>query len=250
MDPGTIVQLNALKKRDDLNGETALLTSKVLENGRHQAIVLKDDAKPEIIYVFPDNYTVSATDARARASAWNELASQFIRASNYTNGLDAVECALRIASVDASECRIEGCDALALMAWLGLRMSNEGVEFEQGERKAGDLVQFSLENIFSEIIHNKDVVTESTSVQMGAGRIPSRNDPVLLLSLTTNDVSRYFFYDDIEKVVHECVQKTDKEVGKKMEEPCTINGAPVPAPNADDVPSAPEERQAEMPGKE
>jgi SpoVK/Ycf46/Vps4 family AAA+-type ATPase len=85
---------------------------------------------------------------------------------------------------------------------------------------------------------------------MGAGRIPSRNDPVLLLSLTTNDVSRYFFYDDIEKVVHECVQKTDKEVGKKMEEPCTINGVPVPAPNADDVPSAPEERQAEMPGKE
>jgi hypothetical protein len=127
-----------------------------------------------------------------------------VHTSNYTNGIDAFECALDVASKEPIQCRIEGCDALCLMAWLGLRMNNEGVEFE-GDRTTVKIVQFCLRNIFSEVLENTNVISESSIVEMGAGRIPSRKVPVLLLSVKNAEVSKYFFYDEIEKVVHECV---------------------------------------------
>jgi hypothetical protein len=218
--PGTLVHLHGLESRADLNGETALLTSKVLESGRHEAFVLVNDERkkrPEGINIHEKNFTVNTIERRGRASGWNELGCRFVNTGNYTNGLDAFECALSVASTDTSECRIEGCDALCLMAWLGLRMNNDGVEFD-GERKAAQIVQFGLKNIFAEILENKDVVTDTTKVDMGAGRIPTRETPVLLLSIANEGESRYFFYDEIEKIVHECVEKKMEGNGNKNED--------------------------------
>lgn len=218
--PGTLVHLHDLESRSDLNGETALLTSKVLESGRHEAFVLLNDdreKRPEGINVHDKNFSVNTTERRGRASAWNELGCRFVNTGNYANGLDALQCALDVASKDSSECRIEGCDALCLMVWLGLRMNNEGVEFN-GERKAAHVVQFGLNNIFAEILENKEVVTETATVDMGAGRIPTREAPVLLLSIKEEKSSRYFFYDEIEKVVHECVEKKIEDRGNNEED--------------------------------
>ena len=206
--PGSIVELTELQSRNDLNGETALLTSRVLENGRHEAFVLWNgdrNKRPEGINILPRNFTLTTSDARGRASAWNELGCRFVNTGNYCNGLDAFECALDVASKDSVECRIEGCDALCLMAWLGLRVNNEGIDFK-GERKASTIVQFCLRNIFSEVLENKEIVPEPAKVDMGAGRIPSRDTPVLLLSVKNGEASRFFFYDEVEKVVHECVE--------------------------------------------
>tara|TARA_B110001452_G_scaffold266984_2_gene275299 strand:- start:1292 stop:1960 length:669 start_codon:yes stop_codon:yes gene_type:complete len=193
------------------------LTSRVLESGRHEAFVLFNEdrgKRPEGINIHDKNFTVNTTDRRGRASGWNELACRFVGTSNYTNGLDALQCGLDVASKDATECRIEGCDALCLMAWLGLRMNNEGVDFK-GERTAAQIVQFGLKNIFAEVLENKDIVTETAKVDMGAGRIPTHEAPVLLLSITEEDSSRYFFYDEIEKVVHECMAKKMEDKGVK-----------------------------------
>lgn len=208
--PGTIVILNGLESRADLNGASAMLTSKVLGNGRHEAFVLRageHDKRPEGINVFPKNYTVNTSARRNRASAWNELGTRFLNTNNYSNALDAYECALDVASADATECRVEGCDSLSLMAWMALRMNSEGVEFQEERRRTTDILQFSLRNIFAEVLDNKEVNTEDSKTEMGAGRIPSRPDPVLLLSVKTGDASRFFFYDHVEKVVHECVDK-------------------------------------------
>ena len=245
--PGTLAHLHDLESRADLNGETVLLTSKVLENGRHEAFVLFNDdreRRPEGINVFEKNFTVNTTERRGRASGWNELGCRFVNTNNYTNGLDAFQCALDVASKDSSECRIEGCDALCLMAWLGLRMNSEGVEFD-GERKAAQIVQFGLKNIFAEILENKEVVTEATKVDMGAGRIPTRDAPVLLLSITEGESKRYFFYDEMEKVVHECVEK-------KMEEKTNNegDGNAVSADGTEPVSEAASSGQEEVLGKE
>lgn len=204
--PGTIVILTGLESRADLNGASAMLTSKVLENGRHEAFVLRvgeHDKRPEGINVFPKNYTINTSARRNRASAWNELGTRFLNTNNYSNALDAYECALDVASADSTECRVEGCDSLSLMAWMALRMNSEGVEFEGERRRTTNIIQFSLRNIFAEVLVN----TEDSKTEMGAGNIPSRPDPVLLLSVKTGDASRFFFYDQVEKVVHECVDK-------------------------------------------
>ena len=245
--PGTLAHLHDLESRADLNGETVLLTSKVLENGRHEAFVLFNDdreKRPEGINVFERNFTVNTTERRGRASGWNELGCRFVNTNNYTNGLDAFQCALDVASKDASECRIEGCDALCLMAWLGLRMNNEGVEFD-GERKAAQIVQFGLKNIFAEILENKEVVTETATVDMGAGRIPTRDSPVLLLSVKENESSRYFFYDEVEKVVHECVEKKMEEKTSNEED-----GNAVSTDGTETVSEAASSGQAEVLGEE
>jgi hypothetical protein len=245
--PGTLVHLHGLESRADLNGETVLLTSKVLENGRHEAFVLFNDARekrPEGINIHEKNFTVNTTERRGRASGWNELGCRFVNTGNYTNGLDAFQCALDVASKDPSECRIEGCDALCLMAWLGLRMNNEGVEFE-GERTAAQIVQFGLKNIFAEVLENKEVVTETTKVDMGAGRIPSRESPVLLLSLANDGETRHFFYDEIEKVVHECVEKKMEENTSNEED-----GNAVSTDGTETVSETSSGGQAEVPGKE
>lgn len=245
--PGTLVHLHDLTSRADLNGETALLTSKVLENGRHEAFVLVNgdrEKRPEGINIHDKNFTVNTTERRGRASGWNELGCRFVNTANYTNGLDAFQCALDVASKDSSECRIEGCDALCLMAWLGLRMNNDGVEFE-GERKAAQIVQFGLKNIFAEILENKEVVTETTKVDMGAGRIPSRDSPVLLLSLAKDAETRYFFYDEIEKVVHECVEKKMEEKTSNRED-----GDAVSTDGTESVAEAPSSGQEEVLGEE
>jgi len=223
--PGTLVHLHGLESRADLNGETALLTSKVLENGRHEAFVLLNgdrEKRPDGINIHDKNFTVNTTERRGRASGWNELGCRFVNTGNYTNGLDAFQCALDVASKDSSECRIEGCDSLCLMVWLGLRMNSDGVEFD-GERKAAQIVQFGLKNIFAEILENREVVTETSKVDMGAGRIPSRESPVLLLSIASDGESRYFFYDEIEKVVHECVEKKMEDKGNKDEDGCAVS---------------------------
>lgn len=245
--PGTLVHLHGLETRADLNGETVLLTSKVLENGRHEAFVLFNDdrgKRPEGINVLEKNFTVNTTERRGRASGWNELGCRFVNTGNYTNGLDAFQCALDVASKDSSECRIEGCDALCLMVWLGLRMNNEGVEFD-GERKAVQLVQFGLKNIFAEILENKEVVTETTKVDMGAGRIPTRDSPVLLLSIANDGESRYFFYDEVEKVVHECLEKKMEQKMSNEED-----GHAVPEDGTETIAEAPSNGQAEVLGEE
>ena len=211
---GTIVTLCALEARPDLNGETAMLTSKVHANARREAFVLPagDRVKrPEGINVKPQNFTVNTVERRGRASAWNELGSRFVNSQNYMNALDAFECALDVASKNPEECRVEGCDALSLMTWLALRMNKEGVEF-QGKRRTTDIVNAALRNIFAEVLHGVDETT--SKVQMGAGRIPSRPNPVLLLCIRdgVEDASapaRYYFYDEVQKMVHECV--TDKK---------------------------------------
>jgi len=245
--PGTLVNFHDLETRTDLNGETGLLTSQVLENGRHEAFVLFNDdreKRPEGINIYGRNFTVNTSECRGRASGWNELGCRFVNTGNYTNGLDAFQCALDVASNDSLECRIEGCDALCLMAWLGLRMNNEGVEFD-GERKAAEIVQFGLKNIFAEILEKKEVVKETTKVEMGAGRIPSRESPVLLLSIANDGESRYFFYDEVQKVVHECVEK-------KMEEKTSNegNGSAVYTEGTEDVTNAASSGQKEVLGEE
>tara|TARA_B110001450_G_scaffold133674_1_gene125513 strand:- start:453 stop:1220 length:768 start_codon:yes stop_codon:yes gene_type:complete len=246
--PGTLVHLHDLASRADLNGQTALLTSKVLESGRHEAFVLFNDdreRRPEGINVLETNFTINTVERRGRASGWNELGCRFVNTNNYTNGLDAFQCALDIASKDSSECRIEGCDALCLMAWLGLRMNSEGVDF-QGEHKAAQIVQFGLKNIFAEILENKEVVAETAKVDMGAGRIPTRETPVLLLSVTESESTRYFFYDEVEKVVHECAEKKKMEERTNNEE----DGDAVSANGTETVAETSSNRQAEMLGEE
>ena len=243
---GTIVTLCNLEARTDLNGETAMLTSKVLDSGRHEAFVLWNDdrtRRPEGINVLPAKFTVNTTDRRGRASAWNELGSRFVHTGNHANALDAFECALEVASKESDECRVEGCDALALMAWLGLRMNSEGIEFE-GERTAAEIVRFGLRNIFMEVLEN--AVAESSTVNMGAGRIPSRPHPVLLLSVTDADgASRYFFYDEEQKVVHECVEKImDDSISKDDA------GHAAPPDGALDVPETPPRGQEVGSGEE
>lgn len=233
--PGTVVQLQDLEKRTELNGEAALLTSKVLENGRHEAFVFwtndEDKKRPEGINVHDKNFTVVTTERRDRANAWNKLGNQFANSGNYSNGIDAFQCALDVASKQSDECRVEGCDALSLMVWLGLRMNNEGKEFE-GERTASKIVKFGLNNLFAEVLQSTDIVTESSDVNMGAGRIPSRDTPVLLLHVKTDGASRFFFYDDFEKVVHECVEKNiDGDTYKEGHDKDTVgeNEAPIEA---------------------
>lgn len=240
--------MTGLRSRSDLNGSTAMLTSKVLNNGRHEAFVLLEDrgtAPPEGINVFETNFTVNTSDARGRASAWNELGSRFVALEKFTNALDAFECALGVASAEPSECRIEGCDALALMVWMGLRMNNQGIDFE-GKRSVSSMVEFGLKNIFAEVLENESVVPDPSKINLGAGRIPAREYPVLLLSVPHGDDQRFFFYDDVEKVVHECVSKKIDQQQDKGDDA----HAPVSAERTEGVPEASPERQTEVLGDE
>ena len=252
--PGTVVKLRDLTSRTDLNDQVALLTSKVLDSGRQEAFVLLDDnsnRRPEGINVFEKNFAVVADDAPERASAWNELGTRFLNTGNHVNALDAFECGLAVASDNTETCRIEGCDSLCLMAWLGLRMNNEGLEFEgRGERTTSSLVDFSLKHIFSEVLESDAVVHETSKVNMGAGRVPAREHPVLMLSVQTDDTSRYFFYDEIEKVVHECVEKKiDASIPKRDDDDGGADDA-VPAIGPTDVPEASSRGQADVCGQE
>tara|TARA_B110001450_G_scaffold126537_1_gene119148 strand:+ start:17745 stop:18509 length:765 start_codon:yes stop_codon:yes gene_type:complete len=245
--PGTIVTLHRLESRPDLNGKTALLTSKVLDSGRHEAFVLLTNAsesRPEGINVFEKNFTINTVERQGRASAWNELGCRFMHTGNYTNGLDAFECALEIASTNTSECRIEGCDALCLMVWLGLRMNSEGIEFK-GERTAAQIVKFGLRNIFAEVLENKNVVTETAKVDMGAGRIPSRDSPVLLLSIVEETSERYFFYDEMQKVVNECTMKKMTNKGNNED----ANNA-ISTEDAENLPETSSNGQTNVSGEE
>lgn len=209
--PGTVVTLRDLSARADLNERTALLTSKVLANGRREAFVIDGDA-PEGINVHEKNYTVVDESARVRASAYNQLGYMFTHGERWAMGVEAFEAALTVASGDRDAARGEGCDALAAMAWTALRMNHKGVEFKGGGETTR-IFNGAMDSLFHEVLHDESVVAGGT-VQLGAGHVPVRDDPVLLVSIVyapddaPTDVptehTRYFFYDDSAKCVREC----------------------------------------------
>jgi hypothetical protein len=226
--------------RADLNEHTALLTSTVLSNGRREAFVIDGDV-PEGINVHERNYAVVDASAAARASAYNQLGAMFTHAERWSLGMDAFEAALHVAST-GDDARGEGCDALSFMAWTALRMNHKGVDFK-GDDRAGATTRIfnsSMDSLFHEMLHDESVVAGGT-VHLGAGHVPTRPDPVLLVSVsyetktdetktdetktdetktdettdetktdetktdeTTRRPARYFFYDDSAKCVREC----------------------------------------------
>ena len=128
-------------------------------------------------------------------------------------------------------------------------MNSEGVEFQEKGRRTADIMNFSLRNIFAEVLDNKEVNTDDSTTELGAGRIPSRPDPVLLLSVRTGERSRFFFYDQLEKVVHECVDKNLGDTPSKEADDHNVEHA-VPPSGTSVLSETPSGGQEEVPGEE
>jgi len=210
MSRGDLVRVIGLTARAELNGSHGLVVGPPDDTVGRLPVCLLGTSPIVGVNLRPVNMRPeTGVPGNVRVQAWNDLGVAYSGEKMYSKAMAALEDALRVAREveGVAGVREESCRSLSNIAWLCLVMNRDGVEM-RGDATVKQVMEWAMRQMFHDVIRT---LPADANVLFGAGRVPGKEQPHLIMTVVQNETPRYFVVDEDGHRVYEFSAEEDEQ---------------------------------------